>query len=267
MHFRVSLSSAALFVALLTLLAIPSFALPISGDLHIAGLGDAQVASTFLNFLCQTIGNPTSPCPAGYGNFQATSGTQSFAPYSGDVGFIHSLNNAGQPINQSFSLLNFLIFDPVPGFGTVLPPDIALDLSFIFTGTQGQGQCAIAPAPGQNCTPALASLVTPANPGGLSPFNLQNTQTGSTASFSVLGTARRISTNEQSNFIGVFSADFTVPYQSYLPTIATGGIVTSPYSATFTANIVPEPGTMTIMAGGLLLIIGSISLRRRRQRA
>src|SRR5436190_1972708 len=103
MHFRVSLSSAALFVALLTLLAIPSFALPISGDLHIAGLGDAQVASTFLNFLCQTIGNPTSPCPAGYGNFQATSGTQSFAPYAGDVGFIHSLNNAGVGIPRRSS--------------------------------------------------------------------------------------------------------------------------------------------------------------------
>jgi hypothetical protein len=171
------------------------------------------------------------------------------------------LTQAGQPINQTFSLSNFVMFDPA---GTVIPPDVVLDLTFIFPGVSGQVGClAATPAAGQTCTPALAALVTASNVLGLSPFNLQNTQTGSTASFSIAGNARRISTGEISSFTGVFTAQFNVPFQEYLDDIAAGQSITNSYSATFLAQItpVPEASSLTMLLGGLL-VAGGI-LRRR----
>ena len=248
----------ALLVGVLAL-ATPAFAIPVSGTLSIGG-SSAEVGATFLNFVCNTSVTPT--CPANYGNFLVTSpSTGSFAPYSGDQGFIHNLSQAAQPINQAFSLSNFVMFDPA---GTVIPPDIALDLTFIFPGVSGQVGClAATPAAGQTCTPALAALVTASNLLGLSPFNLQNTQTGSTASFSIAGNARRISTGEISSFTGVFTAQFNVPFQEYLDDIANGQSITNSYSATFLATInpVPEASSLTMLLGGLL-VAGGI-LRRR----
>jgi hypothetical protein len=108
-----------------------------------------------------------------------------------------------------------------------------------------------APAPGQICTPVFPG-------GGLSPFNLQNTQTGSTASFSIAGNARRISTGEVSQFTGLFTSQFNDPYQSYLPTILGGGTIENSYSATAeaTAVPVPEPSSITMLLGGLMLVGG-----------
>jgi hypothetical protein len=244
-------------LSMMLLVPAPSFATQISGVLSIGG-SSAEVGATFLNFLCNS--TISASCPSGYGNFLVSAPVSgSFTPYSGDNGFIHSLSQASQPANTPFSLANFLIFNPA---GTVLPPDIALDLTFIFLGTQGQAQCLVGPVAGQNCTPALPTLITATNPMGLSPFNLQNTQTGSTASFSLAGNARRISTGEISAFSGVFTAQFTVPYQTYLPTIASGGSVTNSYSATFNATTIPEPQTTALVLGGLLVLLGRVGMRR-----
>jgi hypothetical protein len=247
----------ALLVGILTL-ATPSLAIPVSGSFSIGG-SSADVAATFLNFVCNNA--LTASCPAASGNFVVTSPVSgSFGPYLGDTGFIQSLNQAANPINQNFSQPNFLTFNPA---GTVIPPDIALDLTFIFTGVGGQAACFAAPAPGQQCTPAIPALVTAANPLGLSPFTLANTQVGSSATFSVAGTARRISTGELSNFTGIFTAQFNEFYQEYLPIIAAGGTVTNSYSATFEAiaQPVPEASSITLLIGGLLLAGGI--LRRR----
>ena len=254
--FETFIFAVAVFSVLL-LSPVPSFATPISGQLGIGG-SSADVAAVFLDFLC----NPTitASCPSNYGNFLVTTpSTGSFAPYATDSGFIQSLNETSEPVNTTFSLPNFLIFNPA---GTVTPPEIALDLSFIFLGTQGQAQCLAAPAAGQNCTPAIPSLVSPSNPLGLSPFNLQNTPTGSEANFSVAGTARNLATGETSSFTGVISAEFNVPYQNYLPTIASGGSITNAYSATFTATTVPEPQTTALVLGGLLVLLGRVGMRR-----
>jgi hypothetical protein len=163
-------------------------------------------------------------------------------------------------------LSNFLVFSNSPG-NPVLPPDIALDLRFIFLGVNPQAPCTAAPAVGQTCTPAFAGLVTAANPLGLSAFNLQNTQTGSTASFSVSGTARRISTGEVSNFSGVYTAQFAgMSYQQLLNTLATGGSVNNAsYSATFMSTVIPEPETTALVLGGLLLVVGGSFRRFRRK--
>ena len=247
----------ALLVGVLTL-ATPSLAIPVSGSFSIGG-SSAEVGATFLNFVC----NPALgvACPTGSGNFLVTPpATGSFVPYVGDTGFIKSLTQATAPINQVFNLPNFISFNPA---GTVVPPDIVLDLTFIFTGVGGQAACGAPVAAGQTCTPIIPALVTAANPLGLSAFTLQNTQTGSTASFSVSGIARRLSTGEVSTFTGLFTAQFNEFYQQYLPTIAAGGTITNSYSATFVATVtpVPEATSITMLVGGLLLVGGIIRRR------
>jgi hypothetical protein len=270
---KCTLRNSFMALAFSAVLLIPasSQATPISGSLAING--DAQVGATFLNFLCDIVVTGSTPCPSGSGNF-LTSGpaalTGSFVPYANDPGFIKNLNQTVQPLNATFSLSNFLTFSPT---GSVANPDIALDLTFIYLGTDTPAQCGAAAnpnqVPAQVCTPTISALVSPTNPQGLSPFNLANTTTGSTASFTVAGNARRISTGELTPFQGNFSATFTSnagttdgSYQALLAQFNSGGTVTTPYSATFKANIVPEPGTTALMIGGLLLLIGGSRLRR-----
>lgn len=264
---RVNLASVSFAAAVFGLVLIPASlsATPITGSFDIGG-SSATVTALSLSFSCNSaITNAPCPAPANYGNFAVTGGTGSFAPYVTEGGYIHAINNTSEPLNTSFSLPNFIMFSSSAG-NPVLPPDIALDLSFIFLGVDGQAQCAAAPAPGQTCTPAIPALVSSANPSGLSAFNLQNTQTGSSASFSVEGTARRISTGETSNFTGVFTAQFNVPYQTVLQELARGSITNS-YSATFQATVVPEPQTTALVLGGLLVLLGRAGMRRLNRRS
>ena len=267
-----------LFVAVFVLafLAVPSQATPVGGFLAIQG-GDTTLGQTFVTFLCDIVA--AKPCPGGSGNFfvgGAAVQTGSFIPYANDTGFVKSLDFTTQKPNTAISVSNFLTFNPA---GTVIPPDIALDLTFIQLGTSGQAQCA-APAnpnqtPSQTCTPIFASLINPmSDPLGLSPLNLANTPSGSTASFAVMGNARRISTNEISPFNGTFSVTFTSTpgttdgsYQAVLAALNTGGTISSSYSATFNATIIPEPETVALVLGGLLILVGSARRSRFRRRA
>jgi len=265
---------AALIVSSVVLLPTPSFATPVSGSLTMSGDASVGAAGTFLTFLCDFVSGDV--CPANSGDFRvggpvAQSG--SFIAYSGDNGYIKSLNEGPQPLNTLFTLADFITFSPT---GTVIPPDIAFDLNFIGLGTEGQADC-LAPAnpsqvPAQACTPIVASLVTPNNPLGLSPFNLVNTSNGSTASFTVAGTVRRLSTGETSHFIGEFTAVFTSTpgttdksYQALLADFEAGNPITTGYSAQFNAIIgqtVPEPGTISLAFGGLLIVAGCLGRRK-----
>jgi len=246
----------AAFVVALALTA-PALAIPVTGDFAIGG-SSAAVGATFLNFTCNASIAP-GVCPAGSGNFNVTTPvTGSFVPVLGATGLIKSLNQVGQPVGQAFLLQNFITFNPAS--------DIALDLTFIFTGVDPQAACGSAPSPGQTCTPAIPALVTPSNPLGLSPFNLQNVNGGgSSASFAVAGNARRISTGELTPFTGTFTAQFQVPYQMYLATLAAGGSIENSYSATFSATAapVPEPSSLTLLLGGLMVAGGFIRRRLR----
>lgn len=253
---------AALAISLWLLVPTPLFGTPVQGNLDIGG-SNATLNVTTLTFDCKAaVGN--APCPADYGNFLVTNGTLDFAPYDGEAGYIHNLDVTLQPINAPFMLTNFLIFSSISGGGT---PDIALDLTFIFEGVNPDADCASSPAPGQVCTPRVAALVTPQNPQGISPYNLQNTSAStSTASFAVAGIVRRISTDETSLFRGVFTAQFSQPYQALLTQLAEGRPITNSYSATFSATVIPDPGTLSlVLGGGLLFLCHGLRMRRARR--
>lgn len=247
---------------------VPASAVPITGQLAISGT--ATVEALVLNFLCSGFASGGT-CPAGSGDFSVGTGaatTGSFEPYEGRAGFILGINNLAQPLNTPFNLANWITFESDGGFTS----DIALDLQFIPLGVSGQGQCAAPEAAGQICTPVIPALVGPNNPLGLSAFNLQNTGNGSSASFGVSGIATRLSTGEQSQFNGIFVAQFSntpgqfdASYQDVLAELSTGGSVTNTFAASFNSTFtpIPEPGTMTLMGlGGLLVAAGSVYRRR-----
>jgi len=268
-------------VALMLMLWAPTAALaiPINGTFSIAGLSDATVMATALNFLCTVPGPLTAPCPGPitlpplpvpgpYGNFTDTAGTGSFAPYVTQGGYIGNVSQATAPLNTPFLLPNWIVYSSTPG-NPVLPPDIILDLRFIFLGVDptalpGVGVCGGAPVPGQTCTPIIPALVTAANPGGLSPYNLQNIAGGgSTASFAVAGTARRISSpGDVSNFNGTFTAQFNDPFQTVLGQLLSTGAVSNSYSATFVVSAIPEPATESLAIGAVLILAG-LGLRKK----
>jgi hypothetical protein len=171
---------------------------------------------------------------------------------------------------------NFVSFSGSAG-NPVMPPDIRLDLSFIYLGTSGQAECGLAESAGQTCTPIIPSLVGPNNPTGLSSYDFTNTATGSTLSISLSGTATRISTNETTQFIGLLQVTFVgMSFQDVMSQLSANnytGTVMTPYSATFTALVgpgqqgeVPEP-TFLIPLGGALVGIAGIQRRRRAKTA
>jgi hypothetical protein len=123
-------------------------------------------------------------------------------------------------------------------------------INFIAAGTSSTGNtlCGAAPAAGQTCTPT----------GSL--FTFFNSGLGtSSATWSVSG----VTNDNQSKWTGVFTSQFSTPYQTVLGNLAANGFVTNSYSATFTFSPIPEPDPMTLTACGLGLVLFSAALRRR----
>jgi len=163
-------------------------------------------------------------------------------------GTIGDLNLAAQPVGGTFPAFDDPLWMTFPGVGP--QSTITIDLQYIFAGTKGTAECGAAPAPNQECTPLAGN----GQPG---PFNLENSADGttSTAFFTFEGTAVDSSgTLTSSLVIGQFSSNFTTPYQTVLADLANNGSVTNTFAATFTAQPVPEPGTMALLGLGLVLV-------------
>lgn len=255
-----------LFLAGAALLPNLLLASPVSGTLGISG--SATIATTSIGFDCLGVPPVPTPCPDGSSNAVITgSSNGSFAPYIGNFGAVKSLNFFAEPINQPFLLSNFLKFNLV---------DIALDLTFINEGDYNPSGCsATPPAAGQQCTPIIPQLVAPTNPNGLSPLDFLNlSANNSSVSFSVKGTARRISTGETSAVTGGFTETFISPsnttdgsFQTTLTAFNTAGNFTADYTATFIATPAtvptPEPASMALVGIGL----SGLALMTRRRNA
>jgi len=96
-----------------------------------------------------------------------------------------------------------------------------------------------------------------------SPFVLTRTATGTAVSLTVFGTVTD-ATAISSNFIGTLSNPLTGRTPESIQTnILAGGSETSPFSGDFVVTVIPEPGTISmLLGGGLLLALGGRRLRR-----
>lgn len=228
-------------IALCAVLAIPAYTAPIQGTLNI--FGDVEVGLSTIDWL--------PPQGAGVGDFRVgLSNTGDFAAAPAlSVGTEQDLDAAVTPVGPV----------SIPGYLTLAAlPNVVFDLTFIYPGNFSPAACAAIPASGQTCTPPF--------PPPVSPFNLTNTQTGSTASFSVAGIVTNTLTGELSNFTGVYTTQFNVPFQALLGVVSGGGVVPATYSATFVVTPIPEPSTALLLGLGTGLLGVSSLVRRFRRR-
>jgi len=155
---------------------------------------------------------------------------------------ITNLNTGNAPVGVTLggNGLLFLTFAPS---GALPVPDIQFYLTRLDAGVGGTGSCAAPAAAGQTCT-LTGSPVTFLNGGS----------NNSSATITMTGLARRISTNEFDPLTMVFTAQFNTPYQTVLAALAAQGTITQTYSASFTATAIPEPVTSLLIGSGLLAL-------------
>jgi hypothetical protein len=231
---------------------------PLAGQLNISGTG--AVTLNGIDFI--------PPAGTGVGRVVVLPGanTGDFAFFNSPpivIGEIKDRDEATQPVGTLINVPNWLKVD---GFdiGTGQINTFAFTLRFIQEGTFSSTQCLAAPADQQTCT-----IPPSPNP---SPYNLTNFadtdgDIGSTASFTVNGTVTNTLNGDTALFSGVFNATFQkIPYQTLLATVLAGGAVNAPFTAQFTVidiPQVPEPSSMAMALGGLVLV-GAGLVRRRR---
>lgn len=165
-----------------------------------------------------------------------------------DAGNISSLINPPEIVGV-FPLTEFFSFNSA-GITTNLLADE------IFPGMDSAAQC---------LNPTVASGQTCSLPGSL--FQFQNNAPvppgQATATWSFEGQTDNPLGNI--DWIGNFTAQFGIPYQTVFADLATNHYVTNSYSGTITlfTSTTPEPGTLGLMIGTALMGLG-VSLRRLR---
>jgi hypothetical protein len=228
-------------------MGIPGLAAPITGVVNIGG-ASAAVTAGAIDFYggatCETAGIGVAGC---FGAFTPKTGSFAGLPTTG-AGLIQDLQ--GPPFTGAISIPDFIMF--VNG--------VHFDLTNILAG--GAPDCATVNQNGSNvqCTPYLPGNV-------VSPFIIVNDITGQSATVSfnvkVNGYTGTIGTGF-TPYIGTFStpssgdniADIMGRYNLGIPAVAA-------YSANFTPEPVPEPGTVTLLGVGALAIAVGAYRRRR----
>ena len=231
-----------------------SYAALISGSSFDAS-GDFNIGATFLNFNCNQPGDPTGCAGGSKGDFVVSMATGTFAPYLNTFGQITDINNSSQPLNSSFSLPNWITFD--------LNGNETIELTFIPLGTDTPSTTCAGLA---HCTPQNAALATPANPTGLSAFNIDQNGTGSSATFGIMGTIHDIG-GATAPITGTFTTQFdnATPADALAQFFAAGSAgLNKTYSSELAFTIAtPEPMTVSLLGAGLLGL-GLLGRRLRR---
>jgi len=222
-------------VAVALFLASPAAGTPITGVLNVSG--SVTVTGTVIDWW---------PLAGGSGDVTVgSSSTGSFAGIGG-TGTMLDLDSTVSPTNTPLAVPNFLLLANAP--------TLSFELNFIFPGMYGDAECGLPPAPGQHCTPLL--------PLPRSPFNLTNLAGGSSEVSMILsGVVYELGNPDPvSTFTGVYTAQFVgKTYQQILTDLASGGSVSTTFSASFDVESIPEPATEFLIFGAL----AALSLVRR----
>ena len=216
----------ALAVASLAILPSTAQAVPIAGDLTLAGV--VRVTATDIDFVSFPLGNEFIVLPDAYSDY--------FDYLTLSFGDALDLNAFAQPAGPAGfpPLANFLTFDADPG------------LSFTLTGIS-------------LCDPVNCFI-----PG--TPFNVFQTPDGqggfnTTIQMAMRGTVQDTTgpngTGEISNFNATYSADFVgQTIADLIADFVADGEISAPYSAELvvTTSAVPEPATLLTFGAGTALL-------------
>jgi hypothetical protein len=192
--------------------------------------GNLSISTGLIDFQTTT-GGPT-------GTVTFTSSTGDYTPFAGSTGTLQDINNSTFPIPTGAGFLDFFLTSGA------FPAGVKFTMTQLFPGIQGTAGCVSGP----NCTPPN------------SPYNLTNTSgTTSTASFTVSGVESDGVTTTP--FTGVFTAQFGTQFQPLLAAINGNGTVTTSFSGTI-VTAAPEPGSLPMLAGGVLILGLAFGLRK-----
>jgi hypothetical protein len=227
-----------LALALAAACAGSAYATPVEGTFGLAG--DIFLSSSSINWASPQMvaGEAVVTAP--------TAG--SFAGLDGSTVSIDKWSASTEPVGTgTFTPQAFVSFPSA----TSLP---GLLLDNVAPGIYGAGDCALAPAAGQTCSP----------PGSM--LNFANVLTGASFGSSLTFVLQGVTSNGDGTWSGVFTAQFNEPYQDELAALAEGTPIDTSFSAEFTVTstrngTVPEPATLSLFAAGLAA--AGIAARRR----